>query len=207
MARVDDYKQALELGKKTIRDKNPDQVARLAGARLLRDGEDDMRIVFGFLNRDVHFSWPGLEMTYADRGEMLPLQQQILLIHYLNGAWTSDGHELTGEWIAFQDIPDGKFYLDAFIKRAKIPLVNAFGDRPERLVEKAEKAYGAVPLNYGDISANVQALPKIRVALILWRGDDEFPPEGNILFDSNTTDYFSAEDVAWLAGMIVYPLL
>ena len=52
----------------------------------------------------------------------------------------------------------------------------------------------------------VTALPLVPLALILWKGDDEFPPEGNILFDRSITSIFSAEDVAWLSGMVVYPL-
>jgi hypothetical protein len=53
----------------------------------------------------------------------------------------------------------------------------------------------------------VKALPLVPVALIIWRGVDEFPPEGNILFDKNILDLLSAEDVAWLSGMVVYPLI
>jgi hypothetical protein len=45
------------------------------------------------------------------------------------------------------------------------------------------------------------------VALIIWKGDEEFPPEGNILFDRNILKMLSAEDIAWLSGMIVYPLM
>ena len=108
---------------------------------------------------------------------------------------------------AFQDIPDGRFYLDAFLKRAKVPLVGAFGTRPEKLIEVATKAYGAVPFDHGDCSVRVKALPLIDVALILWKGDEEFPPEGNVLFDKSISRILSAEDVAWLAGMIVYPLI
>ena len=43
--------------------------------------------------------------------------------------------------------------------------------------------------------------------LILWKGDDEFPPEGSILFDRGINKILSAEDIAWLSGMVVYPLI
>jgi hypothetical protein len=43
--------------------------------------------------------------------------------------------------------------------------------------------------------------------MILWIGDDEFPPEANILFDQTIGDFLSPEDVAWLAGMVVYRLI
>jgi hypothetical protein len=86
-------------------------------------------------------------------------------------------------------------------------LVQAFGEKPERMVELASQAYGARPFNQGDASVLVRAFPRITVALILWKGDEEFPPEGNILFDRNIIEILSAEDIAWLAGMVVYPLI
>ena len=62
-------------------------------------------------------------------------------------------------------------------------------------------------MEQGDLAVRIQALPLIPVALILWRGDDEFSPEGTILFDRTVSKILSAEDIAWLAGMIIYPLL
>jgi hypothetical protein len=46
----------------------------------------------------------------------------------------------------------------------------------------------------------------IPVVLVLWQGDEEFPPDGNILFDRSISKILPAEDIAWLAGMVVYPL-
>jgi hypothetical protein len=50
-------------------------------------------------------------------------------------------------------------------------------------------------------------LPNVPVRLILWAGDDEFPAAGNILFDENINRILSPEDIAWLAGMLVYRLI
>ncbi len=75
------------------------------------------------------------------------------------------------------------------------------------LVKLATEVYGATPMEQGDLAVKIQALPLVPVALILWKGDDEFPPEGTILFDRSVSRVLSAEDIAWLAGMIVYPLL
>ncbi|MCP4579812.1 MAG: DUF3786 domain-containing protein [Deltaproteobacteria bacterium] len=134
----------------------------------------------------------------------MPIQQQVLLLHYLNLA---EDVKTSGEWIAYQEVPDGKFYLDAFVRRAKNPMVQGFGNNPELLVKLSQEVYGATPLDQGDVGVAIQALPLIPVALILWKGDDEFPPEGTILFDRTVSQVLSAEDIAWLAGMIIYPLL
>lgn len=207
MPRIDDYQQALELGKKALSDKDPDLLAGYAGAEIKKDGGEDPAISLKLLNQKISSPWPDLQFAKEGSGEALPIQQQVLLAHYLVGAWNARGRAPAGEWIAFQDVPDGRFYLDAFMKRAKVPLVSAFGQKPELLQELAGKIYGARAITHGDVAMEVRALPLVPVALIIWRGDDEFPPEGNILFDQNIISLFSAEDIAWLAGMVVYPLV
>jgi hypothetical protein len=207
MPRIDDYKQARELGIKQLLDKNPDLVARLSGADMRRDKEGKMSLSLSFQNQKVAVTWPDFRIRSEKSQEELPIQQQILLLHYLRGAWASSGGGPAGEWISFQEVPDGRFYLDAFNKRAKIPLVQAFGTKPELMVKLSAEVYGAKPFDQGDFSVVIKALPLVPVALILWKGDEEFPPEGTLLFDKTVSKILSGEDIAWLAGMVVYPLI
>ncbi len=204
MAKIDDYTEAVALGKKGLMEKDPKQIADDSGA--IHDVDDDGKIILSidFLNRNIIFSWPELDFRYGADGAEVPIQQQILLLHHLNLA---KNIKISSEWIAYQEVPDGKFYLDAFLRRAKNPMVQGFGNNPELLVKLATEVYGATLLDQGDLAVVVQALPRIPVALILWKGDDEFSPEGTILFDRSVSRMLSAEDIAWLAGMIIYPLL
>ena len=204
MPRIDDYKEAVELGKKELKDKNPKRIAILSGADFRADAKGNVDLSLKFLNKEVVISWPELDFSFKGSGEELPIQQQVILLHYLNG---SKGLQVAGDWISYQEIPDGRFYLDAFLRRAKNPMVKAFGSQPDLMIRLAISAYGARPFDYGDVSIVLQALPMVPVALILWRGDEEFSPEGNILFDRTISNIFSAEDIAWLAGMTIYPLL
>ena len=207
MARIDDYKQARALSKKDLLEKEPNIIANFSGAMVKKENNGVNALTLKFLNRLLNISWPGIEFSYEDFDEEIPIQQQVLLLHYLNGAYTSNGAVITGEWTSFQEVPDGRFYMDAFIKRAKEPLLRTFGKNPKYMVELATDIFGASLLDYGDFSIMVKALPLVPVALVLWEGDEEFPPEGNILFDKNIPMILSAEDIAWLAGMVVYPLM
>jgi hypothetical protein len=207
VAKIDDYRQASQLGKNALAGKNPDLVARLAGAQIGRDREGRTALSLNFLNQEVLIPWPELDFLGKASREPFPIQQEILLLHYLHGAWSSRGAATEGEWIAFQEIPDGRFYLDAFQRRAKNPLVKTFGHDPEKLLELATASFGATPFDHGDCSMVIKVLPLVPIALVLWQGDEEFPPEGNILFDRSISKILSAEDVAWLAGMVVYPLI
>lgn len=207
MPRIDDYRQARGIARKALSTGDPDLISRFSGAVIQKVNDGEKVFTLTFLNRTLLITWPDLEISYKEDREEVPIQQQVLLLHYLNGAVSSRGTPATGKWISFQDVPDGRFYMDAFIKRAKDPLLRTFGSHPERMPELTAQAYGASPLDYGDFSVIVKAFPLVPVALVLWEGDDEFPPDGNILFDRNISGILSAEDIAWLAGMIVYPLM
>ena len=205
MPRIEDYKQALDLVKKELSQRDPHHIADLAGALIHSDPLGHKIMNLNFLNKEITITWPDLGLSFKDSDDDLPIQNQILLLHYLDGVKT--GSRLKGEWVAFQDIPDGRFYLDAFLKRPKDPLIKTFGHNPELMLELATESLGAEPYEYGDFSVVLKAFPLVPVALIIWKGDEEFPPEGNILFDGSISDILSAEDIAWLAGMIVYPLI
>ena len=208
MARIDDYKQALALGKEELSGKDLNQIAVYAGAEMRGGEEERSCICLEFLKKEILISWPDIEFSYNKTPEKeVSIQEKVLLLHYLHGAYALKGPTVVGEWISFQEVPDGKFYLDAFHRRARDPLVRAFGEKPELLERLAKEAFQAVPADQGDVSVIVQALPLVPIELILWAGDDEFPPSGNILFDRSIIDIISAEDIAWLSGMVVYPLV
>lgn len=202
MPRIDDFQNTLALARQTLKEKDPQRIAELSGA-LLRTDTQGTFFLLPFLQRTLTVSWPEGTVTVPEGSKELSLQEQGLILHYLVQA---GGSPLTGRWITFREIPSGEFYYSAFVKRAKDPLVAAFGSKPRRLIEVAARL-GGEERTEGDASVYFQVLPRIPLCLILWAGDEEFPPDGNILFDANISDYLSAEDVAVLAGMVIYPLV
>jgi hypothetical protein len=204
MPRIDDFQKARELAKVELAGKDPKEISIAVGAEWNTDPQGNMQLIFNFLNTPVKITWPDLVFSRPAQKDEISIQQQILLLHYLNGA---PGIKVQGEWISYHDVPDGKFYMDAFLRRAKNPMVQVFGSRPELLVKLAATMYDAKLSDQGDLSVILQALPLVSVVLILWKGDEEFPPEGNIIFDRSIIDILSAEDIAWLSGMIIYPLI
>lgn len=204
MARIDDFKQALEIGKGELSNKNPLHLCRLSGGQFVenKDGPDLIKIMF--LNRMISISWPEIQF-FQDSDKEMAIKEKILILHYLKNAKKED---LTGELVAYQEIPSARFYLGSFNARSKDPFVNAFGDNPDKLPEIAEELFAAQTASVGDVSVAVQAFPKVPVTFVIWRGDDEFPPNGTILFDSAIkNDFLSAEDISELVSMIVYPLI
>ncbi len=143
-------------------------------------------------------------MLARDTDRESPLQEQGLILHYLNKA---DGSGLTGDLITYREVPSGEFYYPAFVKRAEAPLISVFGLDVNRMIEVGKSIGGRAASDMGDAALKVQAFPCVALTLVLWEGDDEFEPTGKILFDKNIQHYLSTEDIAVLSGMVVYRLM
>jgi hypothetical protein len=177
-------------------------MARNTGATYLPNATGGI-LELPLLNRLITVTWPAGEVGVPEGSKELSLQEQGLIMHYLIQA---SGAPLNESWITFREIPAGEFYYSAFVKRAKDPLVQTFGHRPELLLELGLSLGGSRGTE-GDVSLKLMVFPQVPICLVLWSGDDEFPPDGNLLFDASIAKSLSAEDVAVLSGMVVYPLI
>lgn len=203
MARIDDYKQSLRIAGEELKKANLHRLAKLSGARIdLNDDKVELRLPF--LGAPYVVEVGGdveVKMEEADRE--IPLPEKILICHYLLNA---SSEAASGELITFRQIADGHFYFDAFQKRARDPFLATFGHHPD-VFRTCGEMLGGKPVDTGDVGMTFRVLPRIDIQLILWRGDDEFPPEANILFDSSIEYRLPAEDIAVVAGMLVYRLM
>jgi len=203
--RIDDYKEALRIARESIVKRDLLDMAEKAGGRFEERGEEKI-VRFNFFTDPCVLKVRGEDVSIeADvEGKEISLTDQVLIAHYLLGA---SGEKETGEWITFRDIPDGHFYYDAFLKRARDPFLKTFGNNPQ-LYEKVAPIIGGVAIEgVGDVAFDFRVFPKITVRIILWKGDDEFPPEASILFDSNIQSYLPVEDIAYLSGGVVYRMM
>jgi hypothetical protein len=143
-------------------------------------------------------------VRWADSDEQFALTDAVLVLHYLQGA---KGVGPTGEIVAYRQIPGGEFYTAAFRKRAEIPLVKTFGRAPGSLAKAAAALGGALVPALGDEAASFRVLPNIDVLAVIHLGDEEFEPDGQVLFDRSVSQAMSVEDVAWLGSALVYRLM
>lgn len=202
MPRVDDFKNALNMARELFSRRNPEEAARRGGADI-ETSSGETTILLTFFYRDLVIRHPEGTMVYPQDGTEPSLPEQILVLHYL---LAQSEMPLTGKTITFREIPSGEFYYGPFLKRAQAPLVKTFGEAPEKFMELAMKA-GGQKSSLGAVAVTFRPFPKIPITLILWPGDEEFPPDGNILFDSSISDFLAGEDIALLAGMAVYRLM
>jgi len=161
-------------------------------------------IVIQYLGRSYCVSHPEIEVSPEDSREPVPLKDKLLILHYLNRA---KGSPISGRAITYKELPEGISYITNFTKRAIKPLLNNFGQQPERLPDTAKALFGARRADYGDAAVTIDAFPRVPVTLVLWQGDEELAPEGNILFDGTIPDYLSTEDITVLCETIVWKLV
>ena len=160
-------------------------------------------VAVGYLDQSYRIVIPDCEISLEGSGAEVPLRDKILILHYFAGA---KGTPARGKLIAFGQLSGGASYFPAFSQRAIGPLIRNFGSNPELLRRMAARL-GGHEASHGDVSITVSAFPRVPVTLVLWRGDEEVPPNGNILFDANVPDYLSTEDVTVLCETIIWRLV
>ncbi len=125
---------------------------------------------------------------------------EILILHYLFKK-LKGLPLLSGEWGSFKELQSGEIYYPAFRKRAIEPILKKYGANPNGLLSVLER-FPAQKAGQGDISIIVQIFEGVPVMIILWKGDEEFSPEANLLFDRSIAEIFGTEDIAVLVGFV-----
>jgi hypothetical protein len=202
MARIDDYKAARALAQDELKKLNPKRLAGKSASEYFLEGDLE-GIIVPYFGQPRRVSWPEVTVSGPEGQPEPPLTEQILILHYL---LNTSGELPTGRTIDFRQVPQGSFYWSAFVSRAKKPLLEAFGHDLDLYLQVAEQG-GGVEQHLGDAAMQFMAFPLVPVTHVLWEGDAEFPPEGNILFDENIASHLPTEDVAALAGASVYRLM
>jgi hypothetical protein len=200
MPRIDDYKNARKLAIEKLATDSFETILQRTGFESI--AADQFRV--SFLNRIYYIGFPELEFEdEADSLKEVPIQEQILILHYMQSPMPP---VFTDNWVSYREIPAASFYYSAFVKRAIDPLKKIFGQNVDGLL-RAGEILGAQTIATGDVGFEFRLFPHVPVRLILWAGDDEFPAEANMVFAENIKEILSPEDIAWLAGMLVYRLI
>ena len=147
----------------------------------LKDGAFSLRL----LGKDYSVSYP--EYT---PDESLPLPLQTFLLRYLLEGKPSAA---TNDFLTFREMPWGELYIQPFTGRVLTRAAFTFGTRIEKFREASEKL-GGLPLKHGDAGYEFTFLDNYRLRLIVWEGDEEFPPNAQLLYTANFVDGFAAED-------------
>lgn len=136
-------------------------------------------------------------------GRELDAQRQALLLMYLKLA---DGTPQAARWLAYRELPGGMFYANAFSGYAEKRLARAFGDNLDEFQAAALKL-GGERLSLGNAAFEFGVLPRVRLAVVYWLGDEDFPPNVSILFDAAASHYLTIDALAVVGSQLAGRLI
>jgi hypothetical protein len=126
----------------------------------------------------------------------------VLILHYLIGVLKHGYYKQSGEWISFKDAWGGQSFSPAFRESILRPMAESLSRDPDSLFKNLMERLGGRIVEGGDISVELVALPEVRIRLIFWYGDEELPPEVNMLFDRELAEIIATEDIAVLMHFV-----
>ena len=165
---------------------NPQEVL----SRLPDTQWDGAEFTLRLLGREFAIAHPGYAIRALDGGTVPPLPTQTFLLRYLlegkNIKWN-------GQWKTFREMPWGEMYIQPYTGRVLTRAAFTFGTRIDAFRHAAEKM-GAVKLPHGDAGYQFELVSGYRMQILVWEGDDEFPPNAQVLYSDNFETGFAPED-------------
>ena len=173
---------------------NPEEAAQRTGTKW--DGKE---FYVNLVGREFAISHPEYAIRALDGGAIPPLPTQTFLLRYLlTGKAVAD----RGGWLTFREMPWGELYIKPYTGRVLTRAAFTFGTRLAAFVAACEKM-GAVPVNHGDAGFQFDLIGGYRMQILVWEGDEEFPPNTQVLYSDNFAEGFAAEDRVIAGGLLI----
>ena len=102
-------------------------------------------------------------------------------------------------WISEKDLKGGSTFFRGPHRLQVEELETLYGKNPDAFL-KAGKKLGGHEILYGDKGFALEVFPKVPLAYILWKGDEEFPPKIGILFDSTIESHLPLDIIGCLVA-------
>lgn len=184
---------------KTYQEIDPKEISERTG--FFYDEEKKVFTVV-FMGSSYEISFPDYKISHKeDEKGVYPLEEamnaKIFMVRYLSEKAKTLS---SGKFLTYREVPWGEVYFRQFQGRCLMRLAFSYGNKLEAF-KKVMTAMGAKPLEQGDCAFELEFMEGFFIRLILWEGDDEFPPSSQILFSDNFAVTFAAEDLA-VAGDI-----
>ena len=151
---------------------------------------DGKEFYVNLLGREFAISHPVYAIRALDEGKLPPLPTQTFLLRYLleskKVAWK-------GQWKTFREMPWGEMYITPYTGRVLTRAAFTFGFKTKAMAAACEKM-GATPVKHGDAGFLFNLIGDYQMQILIWEGDDEFPPNAQVLYSDNFAEGFAAED-------------
>ena len=151
---------------------------------------DGKEFTLTLLGTTFAIAHPDYAIRALNGGKLPPLPVQTFLLRYL---LESKDVSWGGQWKTFQEMPWGEMYIKPYTGRVLTRAAFTFGTRVASFKAAAEKM-GAEMVKHGDAGYRFDLIGGYQMQILVWEGDEEFPPNAQILYSDNFADGFAAED-------------
>ena len=163
---------------------DPHEAAARTGVKF-----DGAAFTVRLLGTDYRVAYPTAAVAAPD-GTTPPLPLQTFLLRLLLlGRLAAP----TDEFKTFRELPWGEVYIKPFTGRVLTRAAFTFGTRVEKFRAACEKM-GAMEICHGDAGFQFDVLGGYRMQIMVYAGDEEFPPSSQVLYSDNFETGFAAED-------------
>ena len=151
---------------------------------------DGKEFTVKLLNREYAITHPNYAIRALDDAKLPALPVQTFLLRYL-----LEGKTVTwaGQWKTFREMPWGEMYIKPYTGRVLTRAAFTFGTRVAAFKTACEKMR-AEAVKHGDAGYKFNLIGNYQMQILVWEGDDEFPPNAQVLYTDNFADGFAAED-------------
>jgi hypothetical protein len=189
----------LDVLRNVIRAIQPGRLAVNSGGTLVNQ---DIQLTYW--GQVIAISWPDLIARNMTDESACSVYDTGMLLYYLREA---DGTPMANQWIGYRELPGGSFYSQAFQGYSGDRLANVYGEKPEAFDEAARAMHGVALTALPGIAYAFLPLPHIRLAAILYPGDEEFSARASVLFDAAASHYMTTDGLALLGAGLVGRLI
>jgi hypothetical protein len=125
---------------------------------------------------------------------------QVILITYLLNA---QAIPLVNKLVAGSSLKGGECFFQGAHGFPLDPLLAQYGRDIEGFQDRGV-SLGATQERYGDVALRFAAFPRVSVVMILWGGDEEFPPRLSVLFDASIDQHLPLDAITGLVTEICH---
>jgi hypothetical protein len=186
-----------------LRGLDPEILAARAGARYFSMGKGEGMLSMPVWGRTIVITFPDLDALDTQTKKTLPIFTQALVLQYLS---TTDGMPEAKTWISFTELPDGKFYNQAFQGYTGNKLSSIFKS-DYTAFERAATSIGGHREIFADDAFQHKVLPRISLLAACWHGDEDFPPSYQILFDASISHHLPTDGCAIIGSTLTKMLI
>ena len=161
-----------------------------ATSRLTDVKWDGKEFYVNLLGKEYAIAHPIYSIRALDETSLPGLPVQTFLLRYLMESKTV---AWTGNWKTFREMPWGELYIKPYTGRVLTRAAFTFGTRVAQFRAACEKM-GAVALPHGDAGYQFDFIGGYVMQILVWEGDEEFPPNAQVIYSDNFAEGFAAED-------------